>query len=287
MTPAQITEIPTGIAYDPPAALPASGVQWPVDPARTVLLVHDMQDHFVQKYRRDAEPISSVIDAIRRLVDTARPAGVPVVFSAQPGDQDPAQRGLLSDFWGAGPRTAATGFIPDIGEVWDQEYMRKWRYSAFQRTDLHQRLADAGRDTLLITGIYANIGIKATALEAFMADIRAVVVGDGVADFDADQHRSALEWIAARCGAVTGLQEVLAAWNAGSGVADSFEVARTETAEVLGLEPRLLDAQTDLLDAGLDSVRAMELADRLAMAGVEVPFERLIASRTMDQWGLG
>ena len=204
------------------------GVDWPADPSRSVLLVHDMQDHFVNKYQRDAEPISSVIKGVQKLVEAARSAGIPVVFSAQPGDQDPVERALLTDFWGTGPRTEATGLIPEIsevGEVTDSELMTKWRYSAFQRTDLHERLAEAGRDTLVITGIYANIGIKATALEAFMTDVRSVVVADVVADFTVDEHWAGVEWVARRCGAVAGVDEVLEAWGSGDGASDQTAAA--------------------------------------------------------------
>lgn len=290
-----VTDIPTGIVYEHPGRLPASGADWPADPGRSLLLVHDMQDHFVNKYQRDTEPIRSVIGGIRRLVDAARAAGVPVVFSAQPGDQDPAERGLLTEFWGRGPRTHATGFVPELGQVEEAEHMQKHRYSAFQRTDLRERLAQEGRDTLVITGIYTNIGVKATALEAFMEDIRAVVVGDAVADFDAAEHQAGLEWVAARCGAVGSLEEVLRQWEGGSaevaGEPGRISAALAETRDVLGLgveqvpDADLLDA--DLLDAGLDSVRAMELADRLSMAGVEVPFETLISARTIRGWQVG
>lgn len=58
------------------------------------------------------------------------------------------------------------------------------------------------------------------------------------------------------------------------------------TAEILELETDQLTRDTDLPDAGLDSIRAMELADRLLVADVEVPFEVLMESRTIGQWGL-
>lgn len=64
-----------------------------------------------------------------------------------------------------------------------------------------------------------------------------------------------------------------------------MSTALAVTAEVLGLGELAPDA--DLLDAGLDSVRAMELADRLQMAGVEVPFEVLMEARTVKDWNLG
>ncbi|WP_058234459.1 isochorismatase family protein [Devriesea agamarum] len=198
--------------YAIPSQLPTSRLTWPAAPSRSMLLVHDMQEHFVAKYAHDAEPIRSVIDRISQLVDCARRVGVPVVFSAQPGDQDPDSRGLLTDLWGAGPSSSAIdiidAFTPQPGEL-----MTKHRYSAFQRTDLDERIAQAGCDTLVLTGIYANIGVKATALDAFMRDIRPIVIGDAVADFDLDEHRAALSWVAGRCGRIASTRSVLDQWD--------------------------------------------------------------------------
>lgn len=283
--------IPTGIAYRPLPPLDGTGPDWRPEPARSLLLVHDMQDHFVDKYDRGAEPIRSVIAGIGRAVAAARAAGVPVVYSAQPGDQDPAERALLTDFWGAGPRAEAVGLIPELGPVPEAGRMRKWRYSAFQRTDLRRRLDASGRDTLVLCGIYANIGIKATALEAFMTDVRPVVIGDAVADFDPVEHREALDWISRRCGAVTGLEQVIEEWETtvnepAPGADAKTATALAVTAAVLRLDAGALTPETDLLDAGLDSVRAMELADRLDMAEVEVPFETLMETRKIADWGL-
>jgi len=86
-------------------------VSWPVDPSRAVLLVHDMQVHFVQAFEGanlgesndnpDAQ-INIAIRNLRRLIDAAHAAGIPVYYTAQPPRQNPEDRRLLIDFWGDG-----------------------------------------------------------------------------------------------------------------------------------------------------------------------------------------
>jgi bifunctional isochorismate lyase/aryl carrier protein len=109
----------------------------------------------------------------------------------------------------ADPR--AEEVVEELAPAPGDTVLTKWRYSAFQRSDLAERLAAAGRDQLLITGIYAHIGCQATALEAFMRDVAPFLVADGVADFSRARHDQACEYVAQRCGALTATADVLAA----------------------------------------------------------------------------
>nr|WP_211241708.1 isochorismatase family protein [Patulibacter minatonensis] len=185
--------------------LPQNRVAWRVDPARAVLLVHDMQNYFVDAYTAGAGPLDVVIPRIDGLRRAAAAEGVPVVFSAQPPHQHPDDRGLLTDFWGAGlgagedDHRIVDALQPHEGD----QVLTKWRYSAFQRTDLRERMRAAGRDQLIITGIYAHIGCLMTACEAFMQDVQAFFVADAVADFTLEDHRMALRWAAERCAVTT------------------------------------------------------------------------------------
>ncbi|MBB2910629.1 bifunctional isochorismate lyase/aryl carrier protein [Streptosporangium becharense] len=186
--------------YDLPVDLPENRTSWRVEPERVALLVHDMQNHFLAPF--ESAPIPEVIDNILALRELCVALGIPVHYSAQPGGQTPGQRGLLTDFWGHGlggePHAAA---IVDALKPGDPSaVLTKWRYSAFVRTDLAERLGS--RDQLLIVGVYAHIGVQATALDAFMRDIQPFVVADAVADFSPAHHRAALEYTAQRCGQV-------------------------------------------------------------------------------------
>ncbi|MGH3240317.1 MAG: isochorismatase family protein [Spirillospora sp.] len=196
--------LPGITSYPMPDTLPANRVGWTADPDRAVLLIHDMQNYFVDAYARDVSPIPELISNITALRSRCAALGIPVVYTAQPGAQSLAQRGLLQDFWGDGvpadPRAAQIidPLRPGGGDI----QLTKWRYSAFQRTTLATTLADLGRDQLIITGIYAHIGCLMTAAEAFMRDIETFFAADATADFSADHHATAIAYAADRCSVV-------------------------------------------------------------------------------------
>ncbi|ODU06965.1 MAG: 2,3-dihydro-2,3-dihydroxybenzoate synthetase [Pseudonocardia sp. SCN 72-86] len=210
--------LPRVASYEPPdpAGFPAGRVGWTLDPGRAALLVHDMQKYFLAPYADDAQ-VAALVSAVADVVADARRAGVPVFYTAQPGVQSPEDRGLLTDMWGEGIG-AVVDTRPELEEIVDALAPRpgdvrlvKWRYSAFQRTDLSGELAARGRDQLLITGIYASIGCLATAVEAFMRDVQPFMVGDAVADFSRDDHDHALDYVARRAGVVTSVAQVRSA----------------------------------------------------------------------------
>ncbi|MFR9806880.1 isochorismatase family protein [Pseudonocardia sp. RS010] len=209
--------LPSIPAYALPGAaeLPAGRVAWQPDPDRFALLVHDMQRYFLAPYA--GAPIPEVTANVRALIEACRERGVPVFYTAQPGRQATAERGLLTEFWGDGIGAVidadplAEQVVDELAPAAADTVLTKWRYSAFQRSDFAERLTAAGRDQLLITGIYAHIGCQATALEAFMRDVAPFLVADGVADFSRTRHDQACEYVAQRCGALTTTADVLAA----------------------------------------------------------------------------
>ncbi|MFI7318753.1 isochorismatase family protein [Streptomyces venezuelae] len=193
-----------------PDELPANRVDWKVDPSRAVLLVHDLQNYFLSAYDRTAPPVPELVSHVAELKRRATRLAIPVVHTAQPGGQSPAERGLQQDFWGPGlPDDAdAAAIASEIGPAPAETVLTKWKYSAFVRTDLLERLREQGRDQLIITGVYAHIGVLMTACDAWMQDIQAFVVADAVADFSADDHAMALRWAAGKCAVVTTTEEV-------------------------------------------------------------------------------
>ncbi|NEA55072.1 isochorismatase family protein [Streptomyces sp. SID13666] len=204
--------IPPIEPYAFPAAgdLPANTAQWTPDPDRAVLLVHDMQRYFLAPFPDSVrEPLVSRTAALR---DRCASVGVPVAYTVQPGSMTEKERGLLMDFWGPGMRRdpADRAVVDALTPRDDDWQLTKWRYSAFHNSPLLERMRDAGRDQLIICGVYAHVGILMTALEAFTNDIQVFLVGDAVADFNERYHRMALDYAAERCAMVVAAKEVFA-----------------------------------------------------------------------------
>ncbi|MFJ6632528.1 isochorismatase family protein [Streptomyces sp. NPDC091376] len=193
-----------------PGELPAGRVDWSVDARRAVVLVHDLQNYFLSAFDREAEPVTAMLGNVARLRKEAAELGIPVLYTAQPGGQTPEQRGLQQDFWGPGiPADEHAAAIADeVAPGPRDTLLTKWKYSAFVRTDLLEQLREQGRDQIVITGVYAHIGVLMTACDAWMQDIQAFVVADAVADFSEREHRMALEWAAGRCARVVTTDQV-------------------------------------------------------------------------------
>lgn len=179
-------------------------VNWHVESSRAVLLVHDMQNYFINFYDQKQQPIPEVLTNIQRIMQWCRDQQIPIYFTAQPGDQDPQERALLTDFWGPGLKAdpALTNIHPQVAPQEDDTVLTKWRYSAFVKSDFKQRLQGSGRDQLIVVGVYAHIGCMQTIMEAFMNDIKGFLISDAVADFSLDEHNMALKYVASRGGCV-------------------------------------------------------------------------------------
>lgn len=191
-----------------PLELPENTATWKVDPGRAVLLVHDMQRFFLRPL---PEPLRTrLVDTLAGMVDRARATGVPIAYTAQPGGMTDRERGLLKDFWGSGMQTAPDdrAVVGPLTPEPDDWMLTKWRYSAFFRSDLLERMRATDRDQLVVCGVYAHVGVLMSAVEAFTNDIEAFLVGDAVADFSLAYHRMALDYAAERCAVVVPAEEV-------------------------------------------------------------------------------
>jgi bifunctional isochorismate lyase / aryl carrier protein len=277
--------------------LPKNKVAWKADPKRSVLLIHDMQQYFLNYYTASESPITELVAHIQSIKSRCVELGIPVVYTAQPGNQNPEDRALLTDFWGPGldDDINQTKVVDEVAPSEDDIVLTKWRYSAFKRTNLLEMMKEQGRDQLIICGVYAHIGCLLTASEAFMQDIEPFLVSDAVADFSLEEHKMAIKYAAERCAVTTTTSRLLEQLKSEEqSFAEPIEEndehgwtlqgLRHQIADLLGESPSDIDDDEDLVDLGMDSIRMMSLVEILRGKGAEINFMQMAEKPTIAAW---
>ncbi|RYZ42458.1 MAG: isochorismatase family protein [Myxococcaceae bacterium] len=282
--------LPAIAPYPMPGAadLPRNKIAWTPEPKRAVLLIHDMQRYFVDAFTQGQSPVTELVANIQRLRAHCTALGIPVVYSAQPPDQTPEQRGLQLDFWGKGLRGGPEqkqkiidALAPAEGDI----LLTKWRYSAFRNTRLMEVMRDQGRDQLIICGIYAHIGCLQTASDGSMSEVRPFLVADAVADFSREKHQLALDYASQLVAFVTSTQQLMDAMPlTASAPAVNREQLRSDVAELLMEPVAAIGEDENLLERGMDSIRLMSLVERWRQHGTEVSFVELAEKPTLTDW---
>jgi ureidoacrylate peracid hydrolase len=199
-----------------------------IDPARTALVIIDMQVDFASpegalgRAGADLTTVGPALAAAERVAGAARAAGIPVVFvglQASLAEDSPAwaerirRRGGDPDAENGLCRLGTPGadFVgptPLPGEL----VIGKLRYSGFYRTDLDATLKRLGVDTLVVCGLTTECCVDCTVRDAFHLDYHVFMVGDACAAYEADLHEGALKSLALNCAILTAADEVVAAW---------------------------------------------------------------------------
>jgi bifunctional isochorismate lyase / aryl carrier protein len=275
--------LPSITSYTMPTEkdFPKNRVNWTPDASRAVLLVHDMQEYFLNSFDREQSPVPELVEHIALLKKTCDKLGIPVVYTAQPGNQDPRDRALLQDFWGEGLKDdpEQTSILKELSPSEKDVVLTKWRYSAFKRTDLLERMKKEGRDQLIICGVYAHIGCLITAGEAFMEDIQAFFVGDALGDFSLESHNMALKYASERCAFTLSTNNLIHQLENKNGIDVKGKVAF-----LLEISQSEIDDNDDLTDLGLDSIRIMSLVEEWRNHNEEITFMTLAEQPTIAAW---
>lgn len=153
------------------------------------LVIVDMQVDFVDPSSPStcAPMAQERIPAIRRLLDGAREAGVPIYFTQGLVKPDLSDVGLWK---GRAHRTGlcqiegsrGAEIVPELAPRDGETVVPKRRPSGFFGTDLHQMLRARGVDTVLLAGASMSGCVRATAVDAFSHDYLTSVVRECVID---------------------------------------------------------------------------------------------------------
>jgi ureidoacrylate peracid hydrolase len=167
-----------------------------LNPAKTALVVVDMQNYFVQDGMPSAAPVAKTIAPnINRLARATRAAGGVVIWiqtaalREQPEDWANRKEATTAEGWRRRQTLLAkdgAGYpIYETCEVLPEDKIAvKIRYSAFipYPSELDTVLKQHGIDTLLITGTATSTCCESTARDAAMWGYRTIMVSDGNAD---------------------------------------------------------------------------------------------------------
>lgn len=179
--------------------------------SQSALVIIDAQG----EYRSGQMALPGIEPALARIADLlgrACAAGTPIFHVAQIG-----QAGTLFD-----PGTERGAILPQAAPVAGEPVIMKRLPNGFAGTELHERLQQAGRNTLIIAGFMTHMCISASARAALDFGYRTTVIADATATralpahdggalvSSETVHRTALAELADRFAAVVMSAEIAA-----------------------------------------------------------------------------
>ncbi|GAA2716929.1 MULTISPECIES: cysteine hydrolase [Streptomyces] len=164
--------------------------------ANSALLVMDIQRSVVEL----ADDGSGYLPRLRRAIDAARAAGIPVVYVVmclRPDDLEVSPRNkLVSAVARTGIFTEGTPAVeipPEVAPQPGDVVVTKRRGSAFSGSDLDLVLRARDIDGLVLAGIATSGVVLSTVCQATDLDLRLTVLADGCLDLDPEVHRFLVE----------------------------------------------------------------------------------------------
>jgi ureidoacrylate peracid hydrolase len=177
----------------------------PIDPARTAVLVVDMQNAFVHKggyfdlVGLDITPIQQIIEPCRKIIDAAHATGIRIIYLQMGCSPDLSDKGppdspsslksrvlsMMKDHpeWNGKFYIYGTWGAQIIEELKPREgdiVVKKQKHDGFIGTNLDIILRTLAVKYLLFVGIATNICVESTLRHAFSLDYFPILVSDAV-----------------------------------------------------------------------------------------------------------
>jgi nicotinamidase-related amidase len=180
---------------------------------RPALLVIDMAHAWTRPGEVLGSDLSGVLDEILGVLDDARAAGIPVVFTTMAYDpalaevseaqlrKTPLVRELIRG-------SELVQLAPELNRAEHEPFIEKPRQSAFFATRLETWLVSHRIDTAIVVGCSTSGCIRSTCEDAVDLGYHVVVPREAVGDRSRSAHEAALFDIDARFGDVMPVAEV-------------------------------------------------------------------------------
>src|SRR5438270_11411787 len=178
-----------------------------LDPARTALVVVDLQNGFmVPGQPAEIAQAREIVPAVNRLARAARAGGGALVGIENTITPESEQAwsvwlgNFADDNWGPRMRQAFTpgdfghALYPDLNVLPGDLTVRKTRFSALVQgaSELDAILKGRGIDTLIIVGTATNVCCESTARDAMMLNYKVFFVSDANACRTDEEHNATL-----------------------------------------------------------------------------------------------
>ena len=168
-----------------------------IDPARSALLVIDMQNAFCHPKGTlgisgvDVSPAQATYQPVRDLAEAFAANGLPVIWTQQVH----LARDAARDAKALAPHTAKRKQVSCLSGSWDAQFVdeladlasdptfvvTKHRFGSFYETRLQSLLDMLGVKALFVAGLTANACVETTLREAYLRDYDVVAVTDAIA----------------------------------------------------------------------------------------------------------
>jgi biuret amidohydrolase len=199
----------------------------PIDPARTAIIVVDMQNDFVASGAPMETPAArAMVPKLAETLKICRDAGIRVIYTAHVHRRDGCDMGLFDDMHqpianrdALVDGTSGVDIYPELAPAPGEHVIKKHRYSGFFGTDLDIILREWGTDTVIVCGTTTENCCHATARDAMFRNYRVVFLSDATATYDypdrgfgpmrnADVHHATLVILAASTAHVMSVVEM-------------------------------------------------------------------------------
>ena len=163
-----------------------------IDPARTVMIVVDMQNDFVAEGAKlRSAQAAAMVPRLAQTLKACRDKGIRVIYTAHVHRRDGSDMGLYDDLYAPIANrsslvdgTAGVEIFNDLAPAPGEHVIKKHRYSAFFATDLDLILREWGITTVIISGTTTENCCHATARDAMFHNYKVVFLSDATGTFD-------------------------------------------------------------------------------------------------------
>lgn len=159
------------------------------------LLVLDMQNYFLSPESPAFVPSAvAIVPKINLLIQHFKSNSLHVIFTRHSNNSENA--GLMARRWSR--LTPSSGDLFELCSELDTsgaKIIDKHQYDAFYRTDLESELKYHKCESLIITGVVANLCVETTSRSAFVRGFNPIVPIDATAAYNAGLHFASMQGI--------------------------------------------------------------------------------------------